>query len=303
MRDGFWFSEKYTDELQFLYKVNKIYHHGRTELQTVDILDVGIYGKTLFLDGKIQSAAIDEAIYHEALVHPAMVTHPNPQNVLIAGGGEGATLREVLKHSSVKRAVMVDIDGELVELCRKYMPEWSQGAFEDPRTELVIGDAREYIFNSDEKFDVIISDLTEPLEEGPSMYLFTKEFYDAVKKRLNDDGLLVVQSGSADIFYHQFFANIGATLRELFPVVRGYHAFMFSFNMDWAFTIASKRYVPDALTAEDVERRLEERGVSGLVFYHSELHRSLFVLPLYLKKSFESRGKVITDANPFIWKA
>jgi len=173
---GLWYSETFTDKLRFVYLVNEVIYIGKTKYQKVEILDVAYYGKTLFLDEKIQSSAFDEFIFHEAITHPALITHPNPKKVLIIGGGEGATLREVLKHSTVEGAWMVDIDGELVTLCKKYMPEWSSGAFGDKRATLIIQDARKFVMEREENFDVVISDLTEPLEGGPSLYLFTKSF-------------------------------------------------------------------------------------------------------------------------------
>ncbi len=303
MRDGLWFSEKFTDSLEFLYQVEQIIFDGITEFQHVTIADIKVYGKTLFLDGKMQSAQIDEFVYHEALVHPAMIAHPRPRKVLILGGGEGATLREVLKHDTVKRVVMVDIDGELVELCKKEMPEWSQGAFDDPRSEVIIDDARKFVQETDEKFDVIISDLTEPLEGGPSRMLFTVEFYQMIRDVLNDDGVLAVQSGSADIYYHQFWIDLFSTLSTVFPIVRPYHAYVFSFNLDWAFTVASLRRDPLSLDPEHIKLELENRGIHGLRFYSPSLHRSLFALPRYLEADFEKGGRVLTDSEPFIWKA
>jgi Spermidine synthase len=122
------------------------------------------------------------------LVHPALVTHGNPRDVLIIGGGEGATLREVLRYRSVRSATMVDIDGEVVEVCEKYLPEMHQGSFRDPRTRLVIGDGREYLRRTDERFDAIIVDATDPIEGGPSRLLYTLEFYELARSRLREAG-------------------------------------------------------------------------------------------------------------------
>lgn len=301
MKDGLWFSEKFTDHIEFLYDVRRIIYDGHTEFQHVTIADVMVYGRTLFLDGKMQSAEIDEAVYHETLVHIPMLAHPDPRKVLILGGGEGATLREVLKHNTVERAVMVDIDGELVELCKKELPQWSDGAFDDPRSEVIIGDARKFVEETDEKFDVIISDLTEPLEEGPSRLLFTKEFYTSVRDRLSDNGVLVVQSGSADIYYHEFWVDLVTTLSGIFPTVRPYHTYIFSFNLDWAFTLALKSEDFELPELPVLEQLLKARGVEKLRFYTPEMHLAMFALPRYLKDDFEKGGRVLTDEDPFIW--
>ncbi len=300
--EGLWFKEIFTDNLIFGYRVKSVLYSGQSQFQKIDILDLYAYGKTLFLDNKIQSAQIDEHIYHEALVQPAMFTHPDPKTALIVGGGEGATLREVLRHGSIQKAVMVDIDGELVEASKKFLPEWSDGAFDDARTELVIDDARKYIFETDKKFDVVISDLTEPLEGGPSKYLFTLEFYKQVDRILNDDGVLVVQSGSAVQMYNDFAASVYTTLKEIFPYVGVYTVYIESFQMLWAFTIASKRENAEKLDEETLESRMKSRGVENLKFYLPKYHRGLFHIPRYLDEKL-SEGRVLTDAEPYIWTA
>jgi len=134
---GRYFIELYTENLLRKIKIDKLYFEGRTKYQKVICFSNEYLGKTLFLDEKIQSAQIDEYVYHEALVHPSLLVHPSPKEVLVIGGGEGATIREVLRHPSIQNVTMVDIDEELVEICQKYLPEWSDGAFDDMRTDLI----------------------------------------------------------------------------------------------------------------------------------------------------------------------
>ncbi len=301
MSDGLWFWEEFTDSLLYGYRVEEYIFSGRSKFQQIDILRLGVFGKTLFLDKKVQSAQIDEFVFHESLVHPAIITHGSPEKVLIIGGGEGATLREVLRAKGVKRAVMVDIDGELVELCKEHMPEWSAGAFEDPRAEVIIDDAYKYLHSTDEKFDVIISDLTEPLEGGPSIKLFTREYFQTVYEHLNEGGVLAVQSGSADPYYNQFFSSLTVTLREVFPVVRPYWAFVFSFNMPWGFNLASKITDPIELDEDEVIRRMNNFGFSGLKYLNASLFHSSFSLPQYLRNSIDE-AEIISEDRPFIWK-
>ncbi len=302
MKEGIWFVQKFTDDAIFQYKIKKTYFSGETSFQKVDILEVSVLGKTLFLDSKIQSAEIDEFVYHEALVHPAMMAHSHPKKVLIIGGGEGATLREVLKHNSVQKATMVDIDEELVKLCAKYMPKWSNGAFENPRTELIFEDARQFVERTIEKYDVIISDLTEPLEEGPSVYLFTREFYKKLFNILNKEGVLVVQSGSTDPYYHRFFSSIYKTLENVFPLVRPYWTFVFSFNLPWGFNLAFKKEENLKIDSKEFRKRIDQKKFGRLRFYHSNLNKGLFTLPLYLEEAL-SEGTILTDSKPFIWEA
>jgi len=177
----------------------------------VEIINTGSFGVCLVLDGKIQSSETDEFIYHEALVHPAMLTHPRPEKVFIAGGGEGATLREVLAHKTVRKAVMVDIDEEVVGLCRRYLPAWHQNSFDDPRAEIHFADARRYLEETDEKFDVIIIDLVDPLEQGPARLLYTREFYGIAKQKLGPGGIMSVQSEPSEWANLDNFTAIATT--------------------------------------------------------------------------------------------
>jgi spermidine synthase len=294
--------ESQSASIHYLYGVKDVIFLGRSTFQEVEILRLGDFGLTLFLDRKIQSAEVDEFIYHEALVHPAMVSHPDPRKVLILGGGEGATLREVLRHNTVDRAVMVDIDEKLVGLCREHLPSWSNGAFDHPKTELVFCDARDYVQGAEEKFDVIISDLTEPVHGGPSTKLFTKEFFEMISRALEDDGIFVLQAGSVDPVWLRFFSDVCATLGETFPIVRPLQVFILSFQMPWGLLMTSKSGDPRELTDEGIAHILEDRGIGLLRYYQPSLHTSLFGTPKYLDEAI-ARGEVLTDAQPYILDA
>lgn len=300
-QEGLYFFEFFAESIIKGIKVDELYFQGQTKHQFIQIFRNPILGKVLFLDKKIQSAQIDEYIYHESLVHPALFTHSTPQEVLVIGGGEGATLREILRHDAVEKGTMVDIDGELVELCQKYLPEWSEGAFDHKNVKLVFEDARSFVEKTEDEFDVIISDLTEPIKEGPSVYLFTKEFFEKIFKALRKDGLFVLQAGSTDPAYHQFFASCAKTAEAVFPLVRPYWSFIFSFGLPWGFILASKKEDPLGLGEKEILQRLQRRKVEGLRFYHPPLHSNFFNLPLYLLNGLE-KGKVLTDKKPFIWK-
>ncbi len=293
MLNGDWFSETHTDDLLYSYRIEERLFTGRTRFQRVDILRIKPFGITLFLDGKLQSAQVDEAVYHECLVHPAMQVHPNPKRVFIAGGGEGATLREVLRYP-VDECVMCDIDSELVELCKIHLPSWSAGAFADPRSKLLFADAKATLAQSTDKYDVVISDLPEPLEVGPAQLLYTREFYEIVRSKLSDYGVFVAQVGSADPVYPDLSACVSATLREVFPVVGVYTAYVFSFQLLWAFVLATNgpALIPDNF-----------RDIPGLSHYNSEIHKAMFVLPGYMRRALAEKGRILTDENPFTWIA
>jgi len=300
-KPGFFYLEPITEYLIREIRVDKIYFQTKTKFQLAECFYNPFFGKVLFLNNKIQSAQVDEYIYHESLVHPALLTHPVPQKVLVIGGGEGATLREILRHGSIKKVVMVDIDRELVKLCQEYLPEWSKGAFSNPKTRLVFEDARRFIERARSKFDIVISDLSEPLKESPSVNLFTKEFFVKIFEILEEDGIFVLQAGSTDPYYHQFFCSLVKTAEKVFPLVRPYWTFILSFGQPWGFILASKKYDPLSASEREIARRVRERRIREIRYYHPGLHKGYFALPLYLARSLR-KGKVLTDDKPFIWR-
>jgi spermidine synthase len=301
MEEGFHFRERFAGNLVRSIKVDKIYYEGKTKYQLVQIFKNEVLGKVLFLDKKIQSAQVDESVYHECLVHPALLTHPDPRSVLIIGGGEGATLREALRHECVRRATMVDIDKELVELCGKYLPRWSAGAFSDPRAKIIFRDALQYVGSLEKKYDIVISDLTEPIEGGPSVYLFSLDFFRKVSRVLKEDGLFILQAGSTDLFNHRFYVSCAQTLEQVFPIVRPFWTFMFSFGCPWGYILASPRLDPLRVEETNLKERIRNRKIRNLRYYHSGIHRALFALPAYLLRNLK-KGRILTREKPFIWK-
>ncbi|MCI0823092.1 MAG: fused MFS/spermidine synthase, partial [Chloroflexi bacterium] len=205
--DGNWHYELITPDLLQAENIDRVLYEGQTAYQHVRIHDAACFGRTLVLDDKTQSTEVDEFVYHEALVQPCMIAHPGPRVVFVAGGGEGATIREVLRHRSVEKVVMVDIDREVVEVCKKYLPNHHQGSFDDPRLELIHDDALKYLEETPQRFDVAIIDVPDPLEAGPAYLLFTQEFYRLLQSRLTERGLMVAQSGpTGPAFTEQCFS-------------------------------------------------------------------------------------------------
>jgi spermidine synthase len=274
---------------------------ARTKFQHVEIMETASYGKALVLDGRIQSSQADEFIYHEALVHPGLLLlDAPPARALVIGGGEGATLREILRYPSIGKAVMVDIDAEVVELCKRHLPEMHQGAFDDPRTEFRAEDARGYLERTAERFDLIVVDLVEPLEEGPACLLFTREFYTLVRDRLTPGGAMAMQAGMTKIGELDFFTSIHRTLRDVFPVVAGYQTFVSCFGTPWGFIAASRKNDPRAQTAADVDRRIAERVRGTLGYWDGQTHQHAFALPRFIRQAIDAQTRIATDANPLI---
>lgn len=300
VKSGRWFIEFYSPYEAHMHGVRKYLVTEETDYQFAEILITQEYGKTLILDGRTQSTEVDEFIYHEALVQPAMISHPAPQQVLIIGGAEGATLREVLRHRTVKEAMMVDIDHKVVELCKKYLPEWHRGAFDDSRAKVFYFDGRKYLSESSQLFDVIIMDITEPVEHGPSYLLYTREFYQIARDHLTENGIIAVQAGSTSMRFLYLHSVIYRTLTTVFPVVRTFQAFVPSFDLPWGFALACKneKLDPAKLTEKEVDRRLQERGVADLRFYDGYLHNGLFKLPKNLREALAQQLDIIEDDKP-----
>jgi len=292
------FSDHISPDLTVLHSIKKRIYSGRSKFQSVDIVDTGSFGVCLVLDGKIQSSQADEFIYHEALVHPAMLAHPRPEKVFIAGGGEGATLREVLAHKTVKKAIMVDIDKEVVSLCRRLLPTWHQKAFDDPRAELHFADAREYLENSSDRFDVIIIDLVDPLEQGPARLLYTREFYQTVKQRLGRAGIMSVQAEPSEWGNLDNFTAIVNTLRTVFSIARPYQVHIPSFFGLWGFVAASQSLDPCALTPEEIDARISTRISKKLKSYDGLTHQAIFAIPKHIRRKLSTTRRIITDKQP-----
>ena len=268
------------------YGVSKCLYSGQTEFQHMEMWQSPDYGKLLILDGELQSASADEFIYHETLVQPAVSRCANPQRALILGGGEGGTLRELLRPSGMRKVTMVDIDGEVVEWCRKVIPEQSAGAFDDPRAELIVGDAKAYLENSSERFDLIVSDLTEPKAQELSTSLFSQESFQTVKSKLTPGGVFSLQASEGTLGRTQSHLQIVRNLRAVFPYVQTLMVHIPSFCCHWCFCVASVSQ--DLLPSKEViEQRIRERGIRELRFYDGETDLRIRSLPLYLRKELE----------------
>ncbi len=298
MKSYKWFYDYLSPTEGHMHGLGATVFSKQTPFQQVEILDTRSYGRCLVLDGKMQSSEADEFIYHEALVHPPLLTHPNPRKVFIVGGGEGATVREILRHRSVTSVLMVDIDQEVVESCRVHLPQWHQGAFDDPRTQLRYLDARKYLEETDEVYDVIIIDISEPVEEGPAYLLYTKEFYTLVMDRLGPDGIIALQAGTTSVTNLLNFSSVYQTLKSVFPVVATYQACIPSFGLPWGFALASKHFDPQALDSKEIDERIADRISGTLRYYDGETHTGQFLLPKHIRLQMHSEERIIEDNQP-----
>ncbi|MCL6700862.1 polyamine aminopropyltransferase [Pseudomonas sp. T1.Ur] len=261
------------------FRMDKLLHEVRTEHQHLVIFENPRMGRVMALDGVIQTTEADEYIYHEMLTHVPILAHGAAKRVLIIGGGDGGMLREVTKHAGIEHITMVEIDGTVVDMCKEFLPNHSKGAYDDPRLNLVIDDGMRFVATTEEKFDVIISDSTDPI--GPGEVLFSENFYQACRRCLNEGGILVTQNGTPFMQLGEVQTTAGR-LRGLFA--------------DWHFYQAAvPTYIGGAMTfawgSTDTAYRklsreaLRERFIgSGIVtrYYNPEIHIGAFAMPQYV---------------------
>ncbi len=255
-------------------QVDDILYDGRSAFQHIQVATSRMFGRMLILDDAVQTTEQDEYVYHEMLVHLPLVTHPSPRRVLIVGGGDGGTLEEVLKHR-VDRATMVEIDRDVVDICRRFLPAIGRDAFDDPRARLRIDDGIAFVQTTRERFDVILVDSTDP--KGPGLALFSPEFYAACARVLSEDGLLVAQSGSL-LYQRDLTGVVRRHLRTAFPIVGSYWAPVPAYpGVLWSFSYGSKRHDPARVEGETISRTLSAVQTR---LYSPEAHAAALHLPV-----------------------
>jgi len=253
--------------------VEAILYAHQSPWQHIQVAQSPLFGRMLVLDDAVQTTEQDEFTYHEMLVHLPLLTHPRPARVLIIGGGDGGTLEETLKHP-IERATMVEIDREVVDVSRRFLPAISGAAFDDPRTQLHIEDGIAFVRTTSERFDVVLVDSTDP--KGPGVALFSGEFFAACARVLHDDGLLVTQSGS--LFHQRDLAQrVRGRLSDVFPLVCTYWSAVPAYPGGlWTFTCGSKRHDPRTVGPEQITHRLAPLRAR---YYSPTAHHNAFHLP------------------------
>ena len=298
LKADLWINEYITPWDIYTHGVTKILAHSQTPYQEMYIVKTGAFGKGLVLDGKWQSCTVDEFIYHEALVHPALIAHPHPRRVLILGGGEGATIREVLRWNTVERVTMIDIDGEVVEACKQHLPEMHQNAFDDPRVELMIADALQVLDTTTETWDIIISDLSDPIESGPSFALFTKEYFTKLKRVLNPEGYIMVQAGPISPPEVRDHARLVNTLKTVFSNVTSLSAPTPSYGRAWGFALCSESAIALQPDPTQTDRLLQEKTTGGYRFLDGISLLGILQPPLYVRQAISTETTVYTLEQP-----
>ncbi|AGI23943.1 polyamine aminopropyltransferase [Pseudomonas sp. MT3] len=271
------------------FSVDRMLHEVRTEHQHLVIFENARMGRVMALDGVIQTTEADEFIYHEMLTHVPILAHGAARRVLIIGGGDGGMLREVSKHASVEHITMVEIDGTVVDMCKEFLPNHSQGAFDDPRLNLVIDDGMRFVATTSSKFDVIISDSTDPI--GPGEVLFSENFYQACHRCLNEGGVLVTQNGTP-FMQLDTVRNTAGRMNGLFADWHFYQAAVPTYiggamTFAWGSTNPALRHVE----AATLQQRFAASGIQTR-YYNPAIHQGAFALPQYVLQAI---GKPAND--------
>lgn len=277
---GLWFDETFENRVRFGLNVKRTLLRATSEYQAVDVVETD-FGVTLLLGGAYMTSVADEFFYHEMLVHPALTVAPSIRRVLVIGGGDGGTVREVLRYREVEQVVMCELDAVVVEACKQHLTEFNV-PWNDPRLDVRIGDGVAFLRDyQGELFDVILVDGPDPV--GPAEGLFESPFYRSCRACLEPEGLLASQT-EAPFVMHDSFVRIVKTLGNVFTNVRPYFGQVPIYPCgNWSWTLASDAIAPDAAPRADRLQQVE----AGCRYYNREIHRAAFVQPNYVRKALE----------------
>ncbi len=279
-----WYTERWSRDCKFSVSYDEHLHGEKSPFQQIDFYKGDEFGTFFTLDGLMMVNEKDEFIYHDMIVHPAFATNPAIKNVLVIGGGDGGTAREVLRYPGVERVVLAEIDERVFRLCQQYLPVTASGVEEDPRMELAFGDGLAYVQNApDASFDLILVDSTDPVSVGEG--LFTTAFYKECYRVLNDKGILINQHESP--YFEEYADNMKKArrkIRDIFPIARVYQYHMPTYpSGHWLFGFASKALDP----LKDADAAAWNALGLKTKYYNTDLHASAFALPTYVREALD----------------
>jgi len=242
------------------------------------------WGRLFRLDGCYMTSERDEFFYHEAITHSAAIAHPRPVSALVIGGGDGGSSEELLKHPSIERVVMAELDAEVVRVAREHLQSVHRGVFDDPRMDLRIGDGWtlvEAMAAAGERFDLVVLDLTDP--DTPAHRLYTPEFFRMLDRVMNPGAAVTLHIGSP-VFRPDLVRKLLAAVSSVFAIVRPLGLYVPLYGAYWGMCCASQTLDPVAIDAQTAQRRIDERGISGLRYYNGDIHGALFALPNFYRE-------------------
>jgi len=248
--------------------------------QRIEVYDTQQFGRLFRLDGRLMTSEGEEFFYHECMTHPAMLAHPNPQSVLVIGGGDGGSCEEIFKHPSVQRVVMAELDEAVIDISKRYLGAIHRGAFDDPRLTVQIGDGFDFVRSTKERFDLIVLDLTDP--DTPAFHLYSEQFFRMCAGILNPGGMLTLHLGSP-VFQQSTVRKNADALRRVFAQVHPLALYIPLYGSLWCLALASDTVNPRAVATRSIAARMRERRIADLRYYNPELHEALFVLPNFVR--------------------
>ncbi|MDR0305859.1 MAG: polyamine aminopropyltransferase [Chitinispirillales bacterium] len=290
----------YTEALNpyfgYFYTIKKSLRKVATKYQKIELVDTDEFGKVLLLDDITQVVESNHFMYHEPMVHPAMCSHPNPQNILIVGGGDGGIMNEVLKYPTVKRVELAELDEGVVSFSRKYLEAVHGGGFDDGRVNVNITDGRKFTEDHPGQFDVVIMDMTDPC--GPSRMLYTKEFYRLVKRSMRDRAGLFIMHSESPVSRPGAFSCIQKTLKSVFKSVTPLYTYIQMYAVLWSVTVSSDETDISKCKPSIIDKKLKKYGLDGcLKLYNGSTHAAMQVPYPYITEILSKPSRIITDAK------
>jgi spermidine synthase len=264
-----------------VYFVGTLIERHQTPFQLLEVYETPELGRMFRLDRANMTSDRDEFFYHENLIHPAAVAHPNPRRALVIGGGDGGSSEELLKHSTFEVVHMAELDPQVIEVSKAQFASVHRGVFDNPRLKVTVGDGLEYLRTTEVRYDLITMDLTDPV--GPSVELYTPKTFALAKRAMAPDAALTLHIGSPFSHPERVRATVD-NLKSVFSRVTPYFVHIPIYGSVWGFACASDSLDPRWISPGEVEAVIARRGIGDLQYYNGEIHRALFALPNYIKK-------------------
>ena len=286
--------EQLSPDFGFYLRTTQLLAERRSAMQHIEIVQTPLFGRAMRIDGCFMTSEQDDFFYHEPMIHLPAITHGNVRQALVIGGGDGGAAHNLLRYPGMQRVVRAELDRDVIDVAREWLPGVHHGAFDDPRLEIHIGDGRAFIEGSQAQFDQIVLDLTDPF--GPAVALYTRDFYRICQRALKPDGVMSLHIQSP-IHRGETMARIVASVRSVFGVVRPYLQYVPLYGTLWGMAMASNQADPLALPAAEVDARLARHGLNDLKLYSGATHHALLALPPFVKALLDAPAPPIDDGD------
>lgn len=281
----------------FLENKKKLFE-TKSKFQKIEVFETKSFGRYLRLDRGIQTCEEDEYLYHEPLIHVPMLTHPKPENILIIGGGDGGALKQILKHNTVQKVDMVELDEEVIKVSKKYLKKIHENSFNHKKANVIIGDGIEFLKKTKNKYDIIILDLTDPSKDSIDK-IYTKIFYDSVKSRLKKDGIVSIQT-EIPYMISNIHVRILKTLMKSFKIVRPFYSYVPTYGTVHGFASCSNKHDTKKTSKNIIDKKIKKRKIKNLKMFDGETYEAMHVVPKIIKEKLKDKKiKEITKNSKF----